>query len=208
MKALITLLIVILLSGCTSLLNTYSGERSTGSIIKPGERLILRSIGEPGTNRICAEPPADVASSVFSSINASLQGNIQEQAKGRAALTSISNSEIVKLFERSQGIQGLRDGMYRTCEAYINGGIESPTYGQQMTYMTATLNFLVTVELCGKILDTKELLIVENNGNGNRTRDLRPELYEGCLNKAKEFADLILKANQASTVSQSITTQE
>lgn len=206
MKALISLLIAISLSGCTSLLNTYSGERSTGSIIKPGERLILRSNGQLGSNKICAEPPPDVASSLFSSINASLQGNIQEQAQGRAALTTVSNSEIVKLFERSQGIQGLRDGMYRTCEAYINGGIDPITYGQQMTYMTATLNFLVTVELCGKILDTQQLSIVESSGSDNRMKDLRPELYEGCLSKAKEFADIILKANQTSGINQSITT--
>lgn len=194
MKYLIVFSFLMILSGCASIYDLFRGERSVGSVIDPGERLVIRSEID-GQRLICSEPPPDVASSIFRAISASLSGEIKDQAKGEAALSSISNNEIVKLFERSQGIQGLRDGMYRTCEAYINGGIDKATYGQQMTYMTATLNFLVTIELCGKILDAQDLTVKEAGPNGDLAKDLRPQLYQGCLEQADSFAQAILRAN-------------
>lgn len=194
MKFVFTLFLIVPLVGCASLVDSFRGERTVGSVIDPGERLVIRSERE-GQMLMCSEPPPDVASSVFRAISASLSGEVTERAKGEAALSSVSNNEIVKLFERSQGIQGLRDGMYRTCEAYINGGIDSSTYGQQMTYMTATLNFLVTIELCGKILEADGLMVTEASESLDSARDLRPEIYQGCLRQAESFAQAILKSN-------------
>lgn len=197
MKLIVSLLLGVSLCGCGSAIKTIRGERSTGSVIQPGERLVITKY--VSDQKICAEPPADVASSVFSAIQASLSGSVEDKAQGAAALSSVSNNEIVKLFERSQGIQGLRDGMYRTCEAFINGGIDPKTYGQQMTYMTATLNFLVTVELCGKILDAKDLIDNEANGTGSAARrDLRPEMYKECISAANNAAEKILNTNSLS----------
>ena len=199
MKNISLLLVVIFLQGCSSFLSGFGNERAAGSVIQPGERLVIKNIQFDGSgdrfDLICSEPPPDVATSVFNAISASLSGEVEATAKGGAALTSISNSDFLKLFERSQGIQGLRDGMYRSCEAYMNGGITRETYGQQMTYMTATLNFLVTIELCGKILDAKDLVVKEANSKGDLAQDMRPELYKQCLDTANTFARSILDSS-------------
>lgn len=189
MKFIILLGLSILLNGCS----TFDRISTVGTIIDSGERLVISNDGDT-TRMICSEPPPDVSSSVFQAISASLSGSVEDRASGQAALSSITNEDVVQLFSRSQGIQGLRDGMYRTCEAYINGGISSETYGQQMTYMTATLNFLVTIELCGKILEAENLTAQEASQESDSARDLRPELYSGCLITAEQFAGAILGA--------------
>ena len=198
MDKLPIIIFAIFLSGCTTALDSLRGERRTGSVVQPGERLVIYKGSYREENlKICAEPPPDVATSLFSAISVSLSGNAEERIEGKAALESIKNNDIVKLFERSQGIQGLRDGMYRTCEAYINGGIDSRTYGQQMTYMTATLNFLVTIELCGKILEADGLIERESVENAEQVSDQRSKLYESCISNAQEFAQSVLKANSS-----------
>lgn len=189
----------IFLTGCNSLGSVFGNERYAGSVIEPGERLVIKSRRNKNQNQseelVCAEPPPDVATSVFSAITASLKAEVDGEASAGVDLSSISDTNFLKLFERSQGIQGLRDGMYRSCEAFLNGGINQETYGQQMTYMTATLNFLVTIELCGKILDTKELTVKEANSKVDFLKDLRPDLYQECLSTAREFAQGILRSS-------------
>lgn len=54
----------------------------------------------------------------------------------------------------------------------------------------------MTIELCGKILDAKELTVDEVSDRGNLRRDLRPDLYESCLNTANTFAAAILRSSE------------
>jgi hypothetical protein len=60
-------------------------------------------------------------------------------------------SDIHDLFQRSQGVQVLRDGMYRLCEAFVNGAIDQQVYSQQMIDLISTLDFVVPMELCVKL---------------------------------------------------------
>jgi hypothetical protein len=67
------------------------------------------------------------------------------------------------LNERSQGIQALRDGMYRLCEAFLNEAITSATYEDHIGHLTATLNFIVPIELCAKL--NREIVVALSSGN-------------------------------------------
>ena len=202
MKSLYSILGVLIIfgiTGCSTVNGFFGNERDAGSVISPGERLVTKikkrnDFGEK-IELICSEPPPDVANSIFSALAASASGEVNDKGAVQANVASVFDSDFIKLFERSQGIQGLRDGMYRSCEAFLNGGITQDTYGQQMTYMTSTLNFLVTVELCGKILEAKDLTLEEATVDVKVAKDLRPDLYRECIATAKVFALGILESH-------------
>lgn len=114
---------------------------------------------------ICSEPAPDAIGAVAAQMAADLSaarpaaGTGQGPGGGSAAasLQTALATDVVKLFERSQGIQALRDGMYRLCEAFVNGAIEKAVYEAQMSDLTSTLNFIVPIELCSKL--NRELVL-------------------------------------------------
>jgi hypothetical protein len=79
------------------------------------------------------------------------EGQQGEAASGKGLLKVLQESNGEQIFQRSQGIQALRDGMYRLCEAHLNNAIPQETYVEQMTDLVATLNFIVPIELCSKL---------------------------------------------------------
>jgi hypothetical protein len=99
---------------------------------------------------ICAEPSPDIMMSFLTNAEAAAEGE-QEGTKAEGLLKILQQVGGEQIFERSQGIQALRDGMYRLCEAHLNKAIPQDTYVEQMTDLVATLNFIVPIELCSKL---------------------------------------------------------
>ncbi|TKB67857.1 MAG: hypothetical protein E8D52_11345 [Nitrospira sp.] len=106
------------------------------------------------TTRLCAEPSPDAlsalsaaasASGSYKEISAQLAGSISEVA---------SNIGI-----RTQSIQLLRDGMYRLCEAYMNGALDRKEYmGQQRRYQIM-MSGLLAIESLTDVVTPKQVVL-------------------------------------------------
>jgi hypothetical protein len=88
---------------------------------------------------VCTEPSPDVAKALSTAFAASGQGG-NGSASGNLALSASSAEAVAELAGRSTALLGLRDGLYRACEAYANGAIGADAYalvlsryGQLMT---------------------------------------------------------------------------
>jgi hypothetical protein len=110
-----------------------------------------RSIIVNNKGRICAEPSPDIMSSLVSNVEMQGEGGGDATTTLKGLIKAAQTSSGEPIFERSQGIQALRDGMYRLCEAHLNDAIPKDTYVEQMTDLVATLNFIVPIELCSQL---------------------------------------------------------
>ncbi len=122
-----------------------------------------RSIMVSADGKFCSEPVPDAVNTLAKEFASKISGAAGDK-NASADLSQLVNVDISKLFERSQGIQALRDGMYRLCEAYINHAISDDTYQEHIANLTATLNFIVPIELCSKL--NREIVIAISNAAG------------------------------------------
>lgn len=71
------------------------------------------------SKRLCAEPPPDVADNLTSAFVTALQGS-DGTVEAKVEISKAFASTAKQLFQRSQGVQLYRDGMYSLCQAYLN----------------------------------------------------------------------------------------
>ena len=133
-----------LLAGCSILEDTVQRgfQRSTignhpATYTTADIRVVsLRPHPLGGREIMCAEPSPDVARALATalSISAEISG------KGGGSFGGGSAEAVAELAGRTTALLGLRDGLYRTCEAYANGIIGDDAYalvlsryGQLMT---------------------------------------------------------------------------
>jgi len=88
---------------------------------------------------VCTEPSPDVAKAISTAFALSGQGG-NGSASGGLGASGGSAEAVAELAGRSTALLGLRDGLYRACEAYANGVIGANAYalvlgryGQLMT---------------------------------------------------------------------------
>jgi hypothetical protein len=102
---------------------------------------IITSRNRPNSNSpiICTEPTPDVAKALSTAAQVSAQGGNAGTTGGFGAGGSSAEAALA-LAGRSTALLGLRDGLYRACEAYANGAIGADAYalilsryGQLMT---------------------------------------------------------------------------
>jgi hypothetical protein len=73
---------------------------------------------------VCAEPSPDALSAMAAS--GALEAQVAGQGGGAASASL--NEAVASIGLRTQTIQLLRDGLYRACEAYLNGAIDEFGY--------------------------------------------------------------------------------
>src|SRR5262249_3484258 len=100
----------------------------------------------------CSEPPPDVAQNLVQSVNSSLEAIAKRgadlDASIAAKMTSDLKSAAEQIFQRSQGIQLLRDTMFRLCEGLQNGVIQKDDYRALIQSLIPTANFIIPFEQC------------------------------------------------------------
>lgn len=131
---------------------THSPYTAEGHQIGDTSALTLdaskRSILSRG-DHTCAEPSPDASATIATEIAANVSAaQAGDEMQGMVQL--LTSAGIEKLFERTQGIQAIRDGMFRLCEANMNDGISPDFYEEEMIDLVTTLNFIVPLELCMK----------------------------------------------------------
>ena len=104
--------------------------------------LVTDQGGPQGDRRVvCAEPSPDVFAAA--AISAGLDAKVGPDTIG-GSLTSAESAGALAF--RSQTIQLLRDGLYRACEAYLNGVIKADEYGRIIAAYDEMLITLLAVE--------------------------------------------------------------
>jgi hypothetical protein len=154
--------------------------------------ILLVPRADTGKSRFsaCSEPPPDVAQNLIQSVNASLEALAKRgstlDASIAAKMTSDLKSTAEQIFQRSQGIQLLRDTMFRLCEALQNGVIEKDDYRVLIQSLITTANFIIPFEQCTGMARANQ---------GQIATDTAEKLLTSCLSAAGAFSELQVKAN-------------
>lgn len=169
------------------------GVHSAAQLIKQdaSERAIIMIARREGQTlpsySSCAEPPPDATQEIARSISATFDalGKLSSGEQASAALGAASdlNTATEALFERSQGIQLLRDTMFRLCEAFQNGVIDPKSYAAQIESLILTANFIIPFEQC---------MSVARNADAIHPEVLQP-IVTSCLSSAAGFNNLFVE---------------
>jgi hypothetical protein len=137
------------LSGCIG--NPYiheaTGIGSAGTLTLDGSKRTL-VVNQKGT--VCAEPSPDATATIVTEIAANLAAKRAGQGTD-GSINPLNQGAVIEIFQRSQGVQVIRESMYRLCEAFSNGAIDGSAYADQLAALVVTLNFVVPFELCTKM---------------------------------------------------------
>jgi hypothetical protein len=149
MKVLLTAVVLgcVSLSGCSTIYRTVSldSKPATSIDIDAKARMIVVTDygGKDGNRRVvCSEPSPDTAVGIASST--SLAANVA--GKVDAQLAASLAEAVQSVGRRTQSIQLLRDGLYRACEAYLNGAITANEYKLLLSRISAFAITLVAVD--------------------------------------------------------------
>lgn len=134
-----------------------SGDTAESVLIDAKQRAILSAPtsqvrfppGQESRQRkviVCAEPSPDALSAISSTFSASASGIFGSGDQVQAALSSALSETASQLGQRNATIQLLRDGLYRQCEAYMNGLIDREYYEQIANKYTNAMVTLLAVE--------------------------------------------------------------
>jgi hypothetical protein len=131
-----------------------------------------------GTPVVCTEPSPDVAAALSTALQVSAQGQSGPASAG-VGLSAGSAEAVAELAGRSTALLGLRDGLYRACEAYANGIIGDDAYalvlsryGQLMTTLFLAQDLSTAAGSEARASATSAALL---NLNGNATPAPKPQ---------------------------------
>lgn len=126
---------MLLLCGCSVLdVDVQRGYANnigwtTGTAFTTADVRIITQRTHPvlGNQIVCTEPSPDVAKALSTAAALSAQGS-SGTASGSVGASGGSAEAVAELAGRSTALMGLRDGLYRACEAYANGAIGQDAY--------------------------------------------------------------------------------
>lgn len=186
-----------LLASCGNFYSVYrefnvgSGDKATKSIaIDVKQRTILSGSPDGVKTVVCAEPSPD-ALSVYA---AGLSGTAYAGEK-KALDLALSGSETGSYIgNRTETIQLLRDNLYRACEAYMNGAIDSEGYLKlTRRYQVMTMGLLAIERLTTTV---KPLSVTVMAGQASANAGISDDALEK-LSKAKAAADAAVVGSKA-----------
>lgn len=203
LSGIIPILLTALFTGLIALvLYLYFVERESPYVVELNSFSDLETLTVDASKRtiyskksngvVCAEPAPDAVATLAAEFASELTAGTGKVDMD-LALKGLSETDVVRLFERSQGIQALRDGMYRLCEAHANDAIDQDIYEAQMFTLTATLNFIVPIELCAKLIRESQFQSTRtgrsekpaaDNGSSREDRDDPLGAVEGLYRSA------------------------
>jgi hypothetical protein len=110
------------------------------------QRVVLSLASEEGRSRtgryVCAEPSPDALSAIAAP--GALEAQVAGQGGGAASVSL--NEAVASMGLRTQTIQLLRDGLYRACEAYLNGAIDEFGYALLLNKYDDSMISLVAID--------------------------------------------------------------
>jgi hypothetical protein len=154
-------LCILSLMGCQNyIFHPFDLDGDNNSVsLDAKQRLVLvtRQGGRYGNKRVvCAEPSPDVYSVTAASVAGSgafsaptLVGGSAAETKAGLAVAAARNEAGASIAMRTQTIQLLRDGLYRACEAYMNGAIDEVQYNVILLNIDRLMITLLGIDAIG-----------------------------------------------------------
>ena len=139
-RVVVACLLLLSLGGCANyIFRSFDIDSGESLSLDAKQRLVLATYkgGKSGNRKIvCAEPSPDAFSATSASAAAStaftfptlLPGGGQGTTSGSGGIAAATSESAASIGLRTQTIQLLRDGLYRACEAYMNGAIDQHQY--------------------------------------------------------------------------------
>ena len=128
MRCALMVVVPLVVAGCSGgIFRTFDADKASASV-DAKQRVILSGVRKTpkGDERriICAEPSPDamVALAQAMSLEATVAG------QGGGGISGSLAEAVTMIGKRTVTIQLLRDGLYRACEAYLNGAIDDYGY--------------------------------------------------------------------------------
>ncbi|EGQ8022024.1 hypothetical protein RAL01_000614 [Vibrio vulnificus] len=178
-RYVVGLTMLISLSGCgnlNSIHRNFDVSDGNGALIDIKQRAILVSKTSDSSQPIvCAEPSPDALSAYAAELG------VQIPQKVGVATSSQEASAYTGL--RTQSIQLLRDGMYRLCEAYMGGAIDSGMYGILIRRYQKNMVALLAVEQLTQTIQSPPLALTTQS-SASVAQDI--ELLNKQLEQNKE----------------------
>jgi hypothetical protein len=121
----------LLAAGCSSAVDyrENSGWNTAAAYTTADTRIVTQRPHPmfPGRQVICTEPSPDVAKALSTARQLTASGG-NGTASASLAASAATASAVAELAGRSTALLGLRDGLYRACEAYANGALGDSAY--------------------------------------------------------------------------------
>ena len=145
-RVVVACLLLLSLGGCANyIFRSFDIDSGESLSLDAKQRLVLATYkgGKSGNRKIvCAEPSPDAFSATSASAAASAAFTFptlvpagqtgteggQPATSGSGGIAAARSESAASIGMRTQTIQLLRDGLYRACEAYMNGAIDQHQY--------------------------------------------------------------------------------
>ncbi|MEL6284253.1 MAG: hypothetical protein AAFQ73_16070, partial [Pseudomonadota bacterium] len=101
---------------------------------------------------VCAEPSPDAASAIAAEIGAAVKAKAGQALPGAAVDASFEQNlteSVQNISQRTQTIQLMRDTLYRACEAYANGALDSFGYAMILSQFDVFMVQLLGIDALG-----------------------------------------------------------
>lgn len=150
------------LGGCANyIFETFNTDTRGDSISMDAKQRVLLVTHEGGKTRdrkiVCAEPSPDAYSVSAASASGSIAYSVPGApgangaagtpgTQGGGGLSGGRNETGASLAMRTQTVQLLRDGLYRACEAYMNGAIDQFQYNVLLVNMDRLMTTLMGID--------------------------------------------------------------
>jgi hypothetical protein len=142
-------------SNTREIFRPFDADRTSVSADAKQRFVLSVARGPEGQQRrlVCAEPSPDATSAVAASLGADLGLKLPGAAGGAPVTTEAELAiqraiaeQVAYIGVRNATIQLLRDGLYRACEAYMNGALGDFGYALVLTNYGRVMTALVTSE--------------------------------------------------------------
>ena len=163
-----------LFSGCTSTIHkplTIDSTPANSISLDGKQRMVIvtdRGGSKNNARVVCAEPSPDALVGIAASASAGLSVS----GKASAELATSLAEAVQTVGRRTQTIQLLRDGLYRACEAYLNGAITAQEYKLIISRVDDMAVTLVAIDgLTGGLNVPVSSIVTSANATRDRTKE-------------------------------------
>jgi hypothetical protein len=205
--------IALLLTGCganfTTAYRTFEpvDDGPNSALIDAKQRALFVAPGNMGLQNeearrkmlVCAEPSPDALSAISSSLSASFGGLFPSGAEVQAALAAALSETASQLGMRNATIQLLRDGLYRQCEAYMNGLIDADYYEQIANKYVNAMVALLAIEQVAPVAATATTIRAGDNATVSTTTSVEVNQESAKPEEAGKTEEKTVTATEADT---------
>lgn len=188
-------------AGCASMthfkkeVNFSEGNNSAKTIVMDAKQRVVTNAMVDGKLRVCAEPSPDALSALAASAGLSLSRAEALDLAGNASLAEGVGS----IGLRTQSIQLMRDAMYRLCEGYVSGAIDSVAFETLHRRFQSSMVAILAIEQLTGAVRAPTIILGGSSSQGNAERAAELTEKTEAARRSLRAAETTLAAKEAAT---------